>query len=151
MNGALIAAGDRLVAELGLTSARWQLLGGLLDQEEPLSVAQLARKMGLTRQAVQRIANELHIEGVVAFRANPRHKRAQLIELTTHGRELYDRSMELQRPWALAVARDLTATQMSEAIATLGSLLLALDRAAFAGLDLNAAAEVSPTETGVRP
>ena len=146
VNGALLAAGDRLVAELGLTSARWQLLGGLADQEESLSVAQLARKMGLTRQAVQRIANELEAEGVVAFRANPRHKRAQLIELTTHGYELYDRSMELQRPWAVALGRDLTTPQVSEASATLGSLLLALDLAASSGPDRHAAAGASRNE-----
>ena len=151
VNGALLAAGDRLVAELGLTSARWQLLGGLADQEEPLSVAQLARKMGLTRQAVQRIANELVAEGVVAFRANPRHKRAQLIELTPRGHELYDRSMELQRPWAAALGRDLTAPQVSEAYDTLGVLLLALDRAAMIGTDQNAAIGVLADEADDGP
>ena len=151
VNGALLAVGDRLVAGLGLTSARWQLLGGLVDQEEPLSVAQLARKMGLTRQAVQRIANELQTEGVVAFRANPRHKRAQLIELTTRGHELYDRSMELQRPWAITLGRDLTAPQVTEASTTLGTLLLALDHAASPSPDRNALAEASRAETDDRP
>ena len=151
VNGALLAAGDRLVSSLGLTSARWQLLGGLEDQEEPLSVAQLARKMGLTRQAVQRIANELAAEGVVAFRANPRHKRAQLIELTTHGHELYDRSMELQRPWAVALCRDLTAPQVSEASATLATLLLALDCAASSAPDRSAPAEASRNDMDSRP
>ena len=143
VNGALIVAGDRLVAELGLTSARWQLLGGLADQEEPLTVAQLARKMGLTRQAVQRIANELVAEGVVAFRLNPRHKRAQLIELTPRGHDLYDRSMELQRPWAAALGCDLTAPHVSEASATLVTLLLAIERAASSGPDLNGPDEAS--------
>jgi len=133
VNGALLAAGDRLVGELGLTSARWQLLGGIADQEQPLSVAQLARKMGNTRQAVQRIANDLEAEGVVAFRANPRHKRAHLIELTTRGRELFERSMELQRPWAAALGRDLTASRVSEVCATREALLAAIDRTATAG------------------
>ena len=151
VNGALLAAGDRLVAKLGLTSARWQLLGGLADQEEPLSVAQLARKMGLTRQAVQRIANELEAKGVVAFRVNPRHKRAQLIELTPRGHELYDRSMELQRPWAVAIARDLTATLVSDASATLVTLLLAIDRAASSGPDLNGPDEASRAQGSDRP
>ena len=150
VNGALLAAGDRLVAELGLTSARWQLIGGLADQEESLSVAQLARKMGLTRQAVQRIANELETQGVVAFRANPRHKRAQLIELTAHGLTLYERSMELQRPWAVALSRDLTAPQVKEASATMGSLLLALDRSPSSGPDHNTAAGRPRNETDDR-
>jgi len=148
LNGALLAAGDRLVGELGLTSARWQLLGGIADQENPLSVAQLARKIGVTRQAVQRIANELEAGGVIAFRANPRHKRAQLIELTTLGRRLFERSMKLQRPWAAALGRDLTASQISEACATLEALFVALDHTAMAGTGSGTAFGKRPEQDG---
>lgn len=125
-NSALLAAGDQLVKGLGLTSARWQLLGGIADRDEPLSVAQLAREIGVTRQSVQRIVNELEIEGVVAFRPNPRHKRAQLVELTRHGRTVFERSMALQRPWAAALGRNLTAAQVSEVCTTLEELLTVL-------------------------
>ena len=127
LNGALLAAGDRLVGELGLTSARWQLLGAIADQEESLSVAQLARNIGVTRQAVQRIANELEGEDVVAFRPNPRHKRAQLIELTVRGRSLYQRSLELQQPWAASLGQGLTVSGVNEACATLDRLLATLN------------------------
>ena len=135
LNGALLAAGDRLVGGLGLTSARWQLLGGIMDQEEPLSVAQLAREIGVTRQSVQRIANELEAEGIVAFRPNPRHKRAQLIELTARGREVFARSMELQRPWAASLGRALTAAQVCDACETLTALLTALKDITPAGAE----------------
>lgn len=138
VNGALLAAGDRLVSDLGLTSARWQLLGGIADQEEPLSVAQLARKIGVTRQAVQRITNELESERVVAFRPNPRHKRAQLIELTARGRDLFARSMELQRPWAAALGRNLTASRAREASAALEALLAVLQETTAAEVDMPA-------------
>jgi len=123
VHSALLAAGDKLVEGLGLTSARWQLLGGIADREEPLSVAQLAREIGVTRQSVQRIANELETEGVIAFRPNPRHKRAQLVGLTSHGRTLFERSMELQRPWAGALGRNLTASQVTQVCKTLEELL----------------------------
>jgi DNA-binding MarR family transcriptional regulator len=125
-NSALLAAGDQLVEGLGLTSARWQLLGGIADNGEPLSVAQLAREIGVTRQSVQRIANELETEGVIAFRPNPRHKRAQLVELTSHGRTLFERSLELQRPWAAALGGNLTASGVSTVCKTLDELLRAL-------------------------
>ena len=133
VNGALLAAGDRLVSALGLTSARWQLLGGVADQEEPLSVAQLARKIGVTRQAVQRIANELAAEGVISFRVNPRHRRAQLVELTTHGRALFERAMMLQRPWAAALGRGLSAARVAETCKMLDLLLNTLGDAATTG------------------
>jgi DNA-binding MarR family transcriptional regulator len=51
VNGLLLAVGDRLTKELGLTSARWQVMGALADG--PLTAAQIARKMGLKRQSVQ--------------------------------------------------------------------------------------------------
>ncbi|MBS9721976.1 MarR family transcriptional regulator [Tianweitania sp. BSSL-BM11] len=125
-NGALLAAGDQLVDGLGLTSARWQLLGGIADCEEPQSVAQLAREIGVTRQSVQRIANELESEGVIAYRPNPRHKRAQLVELTSHGREVFEKSMTLQRPWAAGLGRKLTSAQVTEVCKTLDALLTTL-------------------------
>ena len=138
-NGALLAAGDRLVGTLGLTSARWQLLGGIAECEESQSVAQLARQIGVTRQAVQRIANELEIEGVVAFRLNPRHKRAQLIELTAHGRLLFEQAMRLQRPWAAQLGRGLTASRAAEACKALDTLLAALGEVATPGPEQMAA------------
>ncbi|RZM37061.1 MAG: MarR family transcriptional regulator [Sphingomonas sp.] len=129
VNGALLSAGDRLVGGLGLTSARWQLLGGVAEDIEPMSVAQLARKMGVTRQAVQRIANELAAEGVVAFRANPRHRRAQLVELTERGHDLFGRAMELQRPWAVGLGRHLSSAQAADVREALDLLLTAVEEA----------------------
>jgi hypothetical protein len=66
------------------------------------------------------------------FRTNPLHKRAQLVELTNRGRELFERSMALQRPWAASLGRDLTASQVSEVCVTLDALLVALERTAVA-------------------
>jgi DNA-binding MarR family transcriptional regulator len=64
LNGRLLAAGDALVGGLGLTSARWQVLGAIAAAQVPLSVAQIARAMGLTRQAVQRLANDMQRNGL---------------------------------------------------------------------------------------
>src|ERR1700704_2902386 len=66
LNGRLLVAGDRLVADLGLTSARWQVLGAVALAAAPMPVAWIARNMGLTRQAVQRIVNELIADGTLA-------------------------------------------------------------------------------------
>jgi DNA-binding MarR family transcriptional regulator len=95
----LLAAGDRLVAQLGLTSARWQILGAIAYAERPQPVAWLARDLGANRQNVQRIVNDLHKEGLVIFAVNPHHRRAQLIVLTDKGRRTFEAAMELQAPW----------------------------------------------------
>jgi DNA-binding MarR family transcriptional regulator len=99
LNSLILTAGDRLVARLRLTSARWQILGAMVAAERPQPVAWLARDMGANRQNVQRIINDLHREGLVAFEANPHHRRAQLVVLTEKGKQTFDGAMRLQVPW----------------------------------------------------
>jgi DNA-binding MarR family transcriptional regulator len=99
LNSLILTAGDRLVSQLGLTSARWQILGAIVAAERPQPVAWLARDLGANRQNVQRIVNDLHKEGFVTFETNPHHRRAQLIALTEKGRQTFDAAMRLQAPW----------------------------------------------------
>src|SRR5579862_9309918 len=99
LNSLLVTGGDRLVAPLGLTSARWQILGAIAAAERSQPVAWLARDLGGNRQNVQRIVNDLHKEGLVAFEANPHHRRAQLVVLTDKGRRTFQAAMDLQAPW----------------------------------------------------
>jgi DNA-binding MarR family transcriptional regulator len=99
LNSRLLASGDRLVAGLGLTSARWQILGAIVATDRPQPVAWLARDLGANRQNVQRIVNDLHGEGLVAFETNPHHRRAQLVVLTDKGKQTFDAAMRLQAPW----------------------------------------------------
>lgn len=106
LNGALISAGDALVGPLGLTSARWQVMGAVAEARGGLPVASMARNMGLVRQSVQRIADELAAEGILRFAPNPHHRRAKLVQLTERGEALF---AEANRRW-LAVADALAAT-----------------------------------------
>ncbi|RWN46693.1 MAG: MarR family transcriptional regulator [Mesorhizobium sp.] len=99
LSSRMLTSGDRLVADLGLTSARWQILGAVVTAERPQPVAWLARDLGASRQNVQRIVNDLHREGLVALEANPHHQRAQLVVLTDKGRQTFDAAMHLQAPW----------------------------------------------------
>ncbi len=108
LNGLLLNAGDRLVAHLGLTSARWQVLGAIAASERPQPVAWLARDLAAHRQNVQRIVNDLQRHGLVAFEANPHHRRAQLVALTKKGREAFDEAMKLQAPWMNRLTEGLT-------------------------------------------
>src|SRR5262249_38551918 len=89
LNGRLLAEGDRLVAALGLTSARWQLLGSIAMAPQPEPVPHLARRMGLVRQSVQRLADELAHEGLFPFAPNPNHQRAKPPLPTAYGRPAY--------------------------------------------------------------
>ncbi len=107
LNSLVLTAGDRLVARLGLTSARWQILGAMVATERAQPVAWLARDMGANRQNVQRIINDLHKEGLVTFEANPHHRRAQLVVLTDKGKQTFDAAMRLQAPWINSLSEGL--------------------------------------------
>lgn len=104
LNNRLLAAGDRLVAGLGLTSARWKLMGTMAAAERPQPVAWLARDMGGNRQNIQRIVNELEREGLVQFQPNPHHRRAPLVAFTAAGQQAFEDAMHLQAPWINALS-----------------------------------------------
>jgi DNA-binding MarR family transcriptional regulator len=127
VNGRLLAAGDRLAAPVGLTSARWQVLGAIALASSPQPVASLARSMGLTRQAVQRLVNELDAEGFVAFDDNPHHQRAKLVVLTKQGRDAFDAVSRLQVPWANDLAAGVSAKSLAAASQVLATLTRQLD------------------------
>lgn len=132
LNGRLLAGGDRLMADLGLSSARWQVLGAIALAPTPQPVAWLARSMGLYRQGVQRIVNELVEEGFVAFADNPHHRRAKLVTLTAKGRKACADADRLQKPWVNALAKGLDASDLASAHRVLKILRDRLDERAQA-------------------
>jgi DNA-binding MarR family transcriptional regulator len=128
LNSLLLTAGDRLVAPLGLTSARWQILGAIAYAERPQPVAWLARGLGANRQNVQRIVNDLRREALVAFEANPHHRRAQLVVLTDKGRRTFDAAMRLQVPWVSSLSDGFLVKDMEAARRMMTALRKRLER-----------------------
>jgi DNA-binding MarR family transcriptional regulator len=115
LNGRLLAAGDRLVEPLGLTSARWQVLGAVALSPAPEPVARLARNMGLNRQGVQRIVGDLVAEGFAEMRDNPHHRSAKLVVMTRKGRTAYEAALRAQAPWVNMLGQGINAKQIREA------------------------------------
>jgi DNA-binding MarR family transcriptional regulator len=83
LNGQFLSMAETLAAPAGLSAARWQVLGAVLD--EPRSVADVARNVGVTRQSVQRVADLLVAQGMAEYRPNPAHRRAKLLCATDEG------------------------------------------------------------------
>jgi DNA-binding MarR family transcriptional regulator len=133
LNGEFLAAGDALAGDIGLSSARWQVLGAIALSPVPLPVAHLARNMGLTRQSVQRLVDEMKDDGLVDHAPNRHHRRAKLVLLTDKGKSAYRTAMARQEPWADKLAAGLTADVIQAASATLRKLRLRLSAAEEAG------------------
>ena len=126
--GRLTLAGDAMMAEIGLTSARWQILGIVAYLPSPRTVSQIARTMGQSRQAVQRIVNDLEQAGILAFLDNPAHKRAPLIALTDNGRALFAEAESRRVPWTEGLAADLGGHDVKAALTALATLRKALEQ-----------------------
>jgi DNA-binding MarR family transcriptional regulator len=122
LNGRLLAAGDALVGDIGLSSARWQVLGAVALSPVPLPVAHLARNIGLARQSVQRLVDEMMNDGLVRYSRNPHHRRAKLVLLTNRGETAYRAAMDRQALWADNLAVGLTPEAILSAIGILRSI-----------------------------
>jgi len=131
-NGLLLAAGDRLTAEHGLTSARWQVLGAIALAQRPLTVPQIARRMGLTRQSVHTTVNRLLADGLVEFVANADHRRSQLVQLTELGETRYRATDDEQTTWVNELTEGLNRSELETAARVLSELCQRLETASNA-------------------
>ena len=115
LNGLLIATADKLVAKFGITGARWQVLGALSHPGGPDTVSRIARDMGLTRQSVQRVVNEMVKDGMLAFEENPNHKRSKLVRMTAAGEKVFAAALEIQVPWVRELSKGISKKRLTEA------------------------------------
>ncbi|WP_327040945.1 MarR family transcriptional regulator [Micromonospora ureilytica] len=74
---------EELAREAGQTAARWHVMSVLSDGAR--TVASAARRLGLARQSVQRVVDDLAQAGMVELHDNPDHRRAPLVTLTKGG------------------------------------------------------------------
>lgn len=126
-NGLLLEAGDLLSAGHGLTSARWQVLGAIVYAQRPLTVPQIARRMGLTRQSVHTTVNRLLADKMVELVPNEDHQRSQLVRLTEPGQARYQAIDQKQAAWVNQLAAGLTRADLETTTRVLGELCTRLE------------------------
>jgi DNA-binding MarR family transcriptional regulator len=113
LGGIFTSIGEEL-ARLGeQTLARWVILDAIEDQ--PSTVSQIARRRGIARQAVQRVADLLVEEGLAAYEPNPRHRRAKLLRPTQRGRKTLRTIAVAQKKWADAIGGEVGVTKLRKA------------------------------------
>jgi DNA-binding MarR family transcriptional regulator len=125
--GAFRARGDRIASATGQTQARWQVLSAA-SGDIALSVPRIARRLGLSRQAVQRIADLLVEEGLTIFADNPDHKSSPHLVLTDAGRDTLAQLTRIARRGHGELAAKLQQIDLARLRADLKSLLVALNR-----------------------
>ncbi|MFS1525576.1 MarR family winged helix-turn-helix transcriptional regulator [Microbulbifer sp. 2304DJ12-6] len=116
LNGVLLAAGNKLTKPMGMTSARWQVMGAIDEWGQPLTVAQIARRMGLARQGVQRIVNDLEDQELVTLEENLDHKRSPFVTISEAGHAVMIEIGKAQAAWVNALAEGLSEQGIRDAL-----------------------------------
>ncbi|MEU6815369.1 MarR family transcriptional regulator [Streptomyces sp. NPDC046860] len=124
--GALRRLGERTAGTEGLTQARWQVMSAV--SEDPLTVPQVARRLGVTRQNVQRVANDLVQLGLAVFTANPDHRGSPRLGLTGSGAGALGRLTERAEVTHRELFGEIPEDEIRATRTSLRRLLDALDR-----------------------
>jgi DNA-binding MarR family transcriptional regulator len=115
LNSRLQTTADRMSREEGLSGARWQVLSAVAQATRPATISDIARWLGLARQSVQRLADELAKDGLMTYQPNPKHQRASLVTVTTKAMKLLEQLDERRLAWAREVALTLPAADIKVA------------------------------------
>jgi DNA-binding MarR family transcriptional regulator len=119
--GVLRRSGESIAGAEGQSQARWQLLSVI--SAGPITVAQAARRLGVTRQGVQRVANDLIGEQLAVTGPNPNHRNSPLLELTSAGEATLSRINERAQTLNATIARKLNPAAVVRTRAALRTLI----------------------------
>lgn len=125
LNGQFLDLAEQLARPVGITATWWQVLGAIT--QAPLSVSDIGRAMGISRQAVQRTADVLVGKGFAEYHDNPAHRRAKLVALTDAGREAIAAIGPHHARHAKQLAAAMGAEELADAIAAMTKLSEVLD------------------------
>ena len=127
LHGQVLHAADVMSADAGLSGARWQVMK--VVARRPMTVSQVARRLGLQRQSVQRTADGLRGQGLAEVLPNVDHARAGLIGLSETGRRTLEALQRRQQAWLNRCLRGATRTDMDTLAVSLADLADRVERA----------------------
>lgn len=118
---------DSLAEPHGLTAARFRVLA-VLRHEGPLPVASLARRLFASRQAVQRLVDNLFKAGLVTFEENPDHRRAKLVVPSDEGLQALDRVFGGFSAWSSRLFGDIDEKEIESTVLFLSTMIGRLEQ-----------------------
>jgi DNA-binding MarR family transcriptional regulator len=89
----------------GVRSAFGPVLRALRADDS--TVVTLARELGVTKQAVARVVEDMRAQGLVSQRVDPADGRVRLLALTPRGRKLVETAIEIGGRFESALAAEL--------------------------------------------
>ncbi|HVZ43846.1 MAG TPA: MarR family transcriptional regulator [Ramlibacter sp.] len=114
---------DRLAREkLGLSQAQCRLLGVLAahDEDEPVSQAELAQKVGVSAMAVAALSDRMAAAGWIERRPSPHDRRINHLHMKPAARKALERALAISDDLTNDVLAVMTAAERAQLIALLG-------------------------------
>lgn len=115
LHNLVMRVGDRLVSDLGLTSARWLLLGVLEKFDQPPTLSELSQDGLLTRQNVSRMVAAMEGEGLVERFTQQGRGRSVFVRMTQHGADVLERAEDAARQFAAGFLPGVSAAEVEQA------------------------------------
>ncbi len=122
----LKALGDDLHGDLEVTAAMRAVME-TLSTEGAMTVPQIARLKGVTRQHIQLLADALAEAGLATVKENPAHRRSSLIALTDKGKRTFAKMRAREIPVVTSIANEFDAQDLEHATALLTRMAARLD------------------------
>lgn len=94
-------------------------MGELLGSQLPMSVSQIPRRVGVSQQAIQRLADKMNASGFLKLSKNPRDKCSVRVESTKKGLVAYQSSREKESLFTNKMAEDFDVQSLNRATQTL--------------------------------
>jgi DNA-binding MarR family transcriptional regulator len=117
---------DKIHEQAGLTTPQRKVMQ-TMNRTGSATVPDIAALLGVSRQSVQVICNDLLSRGLIEFRDNPRHKRSKLAFLTASGRQAYQQAQQLEYQAIEQVLPDIGIENAKAAHETLACIRKALE------------------------
>jgi DNA-binding MarR family transcriptional regulator len=113
---------DALVEPLGIHGRHFSVLA-VLGEEKPVSQVEMGERLGIDRNTMTLLLDDLEARGLVTRRRDPRDRRAHLVSLTDAGRDVLVQSTALARRTNEEVFAPLSADERAQLHELLGRLL----------------------------
>ena len=112
---------DAVHQSTGITSGMRSVLEALYERGA-LTVPQIARSRGVTRQHIQALSDRLIASELIDSHGNPKDRRSPLLKLTEKGTAVFETVRERETQFLSAMSRALSAHDVDVALSTLGAL-----------------------------
>ncbi|MEU3922632.1 MarR family transcriptional regulator [Streptomyces sp. NPDC029004] len=122
LNRRMNVAYGRQVADLGISSAEWEVLKTLVLAGSPyrMGPGELAKRLGLTPAAMTHRIDRMASEGLVTRDRDENNRVRVIVELTDEGRTKWQQAMRMATDFEEDLLRDLAAEERG----VLGELLI---------------------------